>query len=169
LLSVITVGSAVQIKRSRLSSVYLNYLSRIPGHAASWCQNYQQLCTIFSMVFPAHSGPWPLIQFRNHFSQTEGRVISPSQVLYLNTWQHKHRINAYTHQTSMPWVGFEPTIPSSERAQTVHALDRAVTVTCAHYKSYKPSGVQQKVAYLLKARTMETEKQPLLVNIREKQ
>jgi hypothetical protein len=35
----ITVGSAVQIKRSRLSSVYLNYLSRIPGHAASWCQN----------------------------------------------------------------------------------------------------------------------------------
>jgi hypothetical protein len=25
-----------------------------------------------------------------------GRVISPSQGLYLNTWQHKHRINAYT-------------------------------------------------------------------------
>jgi hypothetical protein len=29
----------------------------------------------------------------------------------------------------MPWVGFEPTIPASERAKTVHALDRAVTVT----------------------------------------
>jgi hypothetical protein len=29
----------------------------------------------------------------------------------------------------MPWVGFEPTIPASERAKTVHALDRAATVT----------------------------------------
>jgi hypothetical protein len=31
----------------------------------------------------------------------------------------------------MPCVGFEPTIPASERAKTVHALDRAATVTCA--------------------------------------
>jgi hypothetical protein len=29
----------------------------------------------------------------------------------------------------MPLVGFEPTIPASERAKTVHALDRAVTMT----------------------------------------
>jgi hypothetical protein len=29
----------------------------------------------------------------------------------------------------MPWVGFEPTTPASERAKTVHALDRAATVT----------------------------------------
>jgi hypothetical protein len=29
----------------------------------------------------------------------------------------------------MPWVGFEPTIPAFERAKTVHALDRAATVT----------------------------------------
>jgi ABC-type cobalamin transport system permease subunit len=39
LLSVIAVGSAVQIKRSRLSSLYFNYLSRIPGHSACLCQN----------------------------------------------------------------------------------------------------------------------------------
>jgi hypothetical protein len=31
-------------------------------------------------------------------------------------------------QTSMPRVGFEPTIPASERANTVHILDRAATV-----------------------------------------
>jgi hypothetical protein len=37
-----------------------------------------------------------------------GRVISSSQGLYLNTGQHKHRINTY--QTSMPWVGFKLTI-----------------------------------------------------------
>jgi hypothetical protein len=29
----------------------------------------------------------------------------------------------------MPWVGFEPTIPASERAKTVHVLDRSVTIT----------------------------------------
>jgi hypothetical protein len=58
-----------------------------------------------------------------------GRVISSSQGLYLNTGQHKHRINIYTHQTSMPCVRFEPTIPASERAKTVHALNRSATVT----------------------------------------
>jgi hypothetical protein len=35
-------------------------------------------------------------------------VISSSQSLYLNTGQHKHKINAYTHQTSMHCVEFEP-------------------------------------------------------------
>jgi hypothetical protein len=29
----------------------------------------------------------------------------------------------------MPCLGFEPTIPASERAKTVHALDRLATVT----------------------------------------
>jgi hypothetical protein len=29
----------------------------------------------------------------------------------------------------MPCVKFEPTIPASERAKTVHALDRSATVT----------------------------------------
>jgi hypothetical protein len=28
----------------------------------------------------------------------------------------------------MPWVGFEPAIPASERAKTVYALDLAATV-----------------------------------------
>jgi hypothetical protein len=57
------------------------------------------------MTLPAHSGPRPLIQFRNNFLQTVGlfgRAISPSQGLYLHTEQHKHRINAYTDQTCMP-------------------------------------------------------------------
>jgi hypothetical protein len=29
----------------------------------------------------------------------------------------------------MPWVGFEPKVPASERAKAVHALDRSATVT----------------------------------------
>jgi hypothetical protein len=47
-----------------------------------------------------------------------GRLISSSQGLYLNTEQHKHRINTYTYQTSMLCVGFEPVIPASERVKT---------------------------------------------------
>jgi hypothetical protein len=35
----------------------------------------------------------------------------------------------HKHQTSMPQVGFELTSPDSERAKTVHALDRLATVT----------------------------------------
>jgi hypothetical protein len=58
-----------------------------------------------------------------------GRVISSSQGLYLITGQHKHRINAYTHQTSMPCVGFELTMAVSERKKTVHASGRSATVT----------------------------------------
>jgi hypothetical protein len=45
-------------------------------------------------------GPWPLIFFSFMIIlQTVGllrRVISLSQGLYLNTGQHKHRINTYT-------------------------------------------------------------------------
>jgi hypothetical protein len=81
---------------------------------------------LFSMSLPAHSGPRPFIQFRNHFSQTVGllgRVISPSQGLYLHTGQYQHRIKAYTHQTSMSWLGFVPTIAESERAKTVHITE----------------------------------------------
>jgi hypothetical protein len=33
----------------------------------------------------------------------------------------------------MPRVEFEPTIPVSERAETFHALDRAVTAICLIY------------------------------------
>jgi hypothetical protein len=69
-------------------------------------------------------------QFLDHLQTVGllGRMISSSQGLYLNTGQHKHRINAYTHKTFMPCVGFEPMIPASERAKTVHALDRLATV-----------------------------------------
>jgi hypothetical protein len=35
----------------------------------------------------------------------------------------------HTDQTSMPEVGFQPTITESERAKTIHALDRSATVT----------------------------------------
>jgi hypothetical protein len=50
---------------------------------------HRSLCNnIFLMALPAHSGPRPLIQFRNHFSHTVGllgRQIGSSQGRYINT------------------------------------------------------------------------------------
>jgi hypothetical protein len=73
----------------------------------------------------------------DHF--TDGRTPWTSDQLVArplpNTGQHKHRINAYTYQTSMPCVGFEPTIPASEQAKTVHAL-RPVHITRARATAY---------------------------------
>jgi hypothetical protein len=60
------------------------------------------------------------------YTQTVGLLewgIRQSQGRYLHTAQHKH-----TRQTTMPWVGFESTIPAFERVKTVHAFDRAATV-----------------------------------------
>jgi hypothetical protein len=61
-----------------------------------------------------------------------GREISPSQGRYLHRGQHKQ--NKRT-ETSMPQVGFEPTIPVFERAKIIHALDRAATVLGFLYTS----------------------------------
>jgi hypothetical protein len=81
-------------------------------------QIFSQTKAIFSMALTAHSGLWPLIQFRNHFSQTVGlfgRVISPSQGRYLNTGQHKHRINAYTDIHASSGIrAHDPSIRASE-------------------------------------------------------
>jgi hypothetical protein len=56
-----------------------------------------------------------------------GWVISSSQGLYLykNTEKRTHTKTLNIHALS----GFEPTIPASERAKTVRALDRSATVT----------------------------------------
>jgi hypothetical protein len=81
-------------------------------------------------------------QFHDYFTDVGllGRVMSSSQNLYLNTGQHKQRLNAYTHQISMPCVGFELTIPASERVKTVHALDGLATVT--GLKILAPTGTE---------------------------
>jgi hypothetical protein len=75
--------------------------------------------------------PWTLtsaFQFHDHF--TDGRTPWTSDQLVARPLpKHKHRINTHTHQTSMPWVGFESTIPASERAKRAHDLNRSATVT----------------------------------------
>jgi hypothetical protein len=71
-------------------------------------------------------------QFYGHF--TDGRTPWTSDQLVARPLP-KHRTtqtqnkHIHTHQTSIPCVGFELTIPASERAKTVHVLDRSATVT----------------------------------------
>jgi hypothetical protein len=63
-------------------------------------------------------GPWPLLQFHYFFTQTVGllgRVISPSQGLYLHTGQHKHRINVYTNIHALIGIRtHDPSVRASE-------------------------------------------------------
>jgi hypothetical protein len=75
------------------------------------------------MALPAHSESRPIIKFRNQFLQTVellGRVIIPSQGRYLNTGQHKHRINAHTDIHGLS--GFrthDPSVRASEDSSSL--------------------------------------------------
>jgi hypothetical protein len=68
-----------------------------------------------------------------------GRVISPSQGLYLNTGQHKRRINAYTHQTIHALCGIrthEPGFRASEDSSCFIPLgyrDQRFKIYCGKY------------------------------------
>jgi hypothetical protein len=73
----------------------------------------------------------------------DGRSTGRKAATYTpnNTNQNKRT------QTSMPLVGFEPTIPVFERAKTVHALDRATTVIGVVCK-YKNKNNEERLLYL---------------------
>jgi hypothetical protein len=74
---------------------------------------------------------WTLAAFSVSCSCTQSvgllwRGISPYQGRYLHmTTQTQNKRT----QTSMPRLGYEPTIPVFERTKTAHALDRADTLT----------------------------------------
>jgi hypothetical protein len=70
-----------------------------------------------------------------------GWGISQSQGGFLHTEQHKRR------QTSMPWVGFEPTIPVFELAKTVYALDRTGTLIGSAQKIFAHYGRVELLSY----------------------
>jgi hypothetical protein len=63
-----------------------------------------------------------------------GRGISPSQGRHLHTGQHSQNKRTCT---SMPEVGFEPTILVLERAKAVHDLDCATAVIARGESSMK--------------------------------
>jgi hypothetical protein len=97
------------------------------NYELTFCLHHKTLLNnFFTVALPAHSETQASYSLPYSFF-TDGRTPWTSD--HLNTGQHKHRINAYTPQPSIPWMGWEPTIPASERAKTVHTLDRAVIVT----------------------------------------
>jgi hypothetical protein len=83
---------------------------------------------IYLWLYSSFVGPWPLFRFLNLYIvgstpwKGDQPVARPLPTHRTTQTQNKCK------QTSMPWVGFEPTIPEFERAKTVHALDHAATV-----------------------------------------
>jgi hypothetical protein len=73
-------------------------------------------------------GPWPLFNFLILYTvgstpwKGDQPVTRPLPTHRTTQTQNKRT------QTSMPRVGFELTVPVSERAKAVHALDRTATV-----------------------------------------
>jgi hypothetical protein len=75
----------------------------------------------------------PISQFLDRFTDgrthsTGGQLVARPLPKNRTTQTQNKRIHTHKHQTSMPWVGFESMIPASERAKTVHVLDRSATV-----------------------------------------
>jgi hypothetical protein len=61
---------------------------------------YLSIYLYLSIALQPLAGSWLRFQFLDLFTQSVGllgRGISPSQVRYLHTGQHKHRINAHRH------------------------------------------------------------------------
>jgi hypothetical protein len=84
---------------------------------------YYYGCTALCWAFAAFSDSWSYTQSIGLI----GRGISPLQA---STYTQNNTNREWKHkiQTSMTWVGFEPTISAFERAKTVHDLDHAVIV-----------------------------------------
>jgi hypothetical protein len=78
-------------------------------------------------------GPWPHFQFLNLYTLnrtpwTEDQPIARPLLEHRTAQTQNKRI-----QTSMPLLGFKPTIPVFQRAKTVHALYRAVAMDGYNY------------------------------------
>jgi hypothetical protein len=75
-----------------------------------------------------HFGPWPFFSFLILYTVGRSPWTGDQPVARpLPTYTQNKRT-----QTSMPRVGFKPTIPVFERAKTIHAPHRAAAVTGIH-------------------------------------
>jgi hypothetical protein len=73
-------------------------------------------------------GPWPLFQFVDLFIiHSIGLFDGDQSVARLLPAHGTAQTQNKRTQTSIPSIGFEPTIPVIERVKTVHALDSAAT------------------------------------------
>jgi hypothetical protein len=117
--------------RIRFRTIITYFNSSLLSYFYYFSQPFIKICFIHSSTALQHFvGPWPLLQFRNLFytvGKTPGTGDQPV-ARPLPTHRTTQTQNKRT-QTSMPWVGFEPMIPAFKWPKTVHASDRAATVT----------------------------------------
>jgi len=138
------IASKARVKKSELETVYL--VKRITKCWAYWqlfislalsikwsvFYDFKWLHGIFFLLWrcdPTRVMASSFLRFLDHTQRrnTVGRTpldewSARRKDLYLTTH------NTHNRQTSMPWVGFEPTISAGERPQT-YVLDRTATGT----------------------------------------
>jgi hypothetical protein len=97
------------------------------------CFICSQVATIYFISFPLIPYSYGVEVFRFSLDlHTIGRTPWTSDrpvARPLPKYRSTQTQNKHTHQISMPEVGLEPTIIASDRAETVHVLDRLDTVT----------------------------------------
>jgi hypothetical protein len=86
------------------------------------------LLTYLSMAVQSFVRPWPLFQFLNLIHSRQNSLDKGLARREAATCTQDSQTQNKSIQTSMPQVGFEPTIQVFERAKTVHALHCAATV-----------------------------------------
>jgi hypothetical protein len=112
------------------------------GETTSPILTYSNLSFFFFLLLPLWSIGL-ISKFLHHF--TDGRTpwtgdqLVERRLLIHRTTQTQKNAHTYTHQTSMSWVGFEPTITATEQPKTVHALDRSAPVISLLYITFVKS------------------------------
>jgi hypothetical protein len=97
-------------------------------HAACHVHHIILLLTFFQWLLQPLQDPGLVFSSVIIF-YTDDRTPWPSDRLVARSLPiHRKTQNKFTHRHPCLWVGFETTIPASERAKTIHTLDRAATV-----------------------------------------
>jgi hypothetical protein len=98
----------------------------LPTYPPTYLSSY--LSIYLSVALQPFVWPWPLFQFID-LTQSVGHLGRGNQAVARPLPAHRRTLiqNKRT-QTSIPQVGFEPTMSVLERAKTVYALARAAAV-----------------------------------------
>jgi hypothetical protein len=110
-----------RLERSGVGNQILASTLNFTSTSSSRLHGHFSLAFSFSLNFVR---PWPLFQFFNPIHSRRTPLTGDQPVARPIHTQTQIKLT----QTSMPWVGFEPTIPAFEGAKTVQTSDPAVTV-----------------------------------------
>jgi hypothetical protein len=105
--------------------------SLLPGRSAGWEWAKLTSPNIYLSIFPA-APTWSIGHPLNTLFQFSFLILR-RQSVWLSQGLYLHRTTQTQNkrkETSMPWVGFEPTVPAFERAKTVRALDPLDRAAC---------------------------------------